>query len=252
MPDGTQLYLELLKKILTNVIYQDPTFPDPAAEHGISGYRDDIREIGLDWPTVAHTMVGRKRLDNVHWAVEKVLEDGVPGDFVETGVWRGGVCILIRAILQAHGVTDRTVWLADSFEGMPVTGEESHEADRRLAVHRYNHVLAVSLEAVKENFARYGLLDDQVKFLKGWFKDTLPTAPPGPLAVIRLDGDLYESTTDALVNLYPRLSPGGFAIIDDYAIGACREAVHDYRATFGIKDEIVPIDTFGVYWRRTD
>lgn len=124
-----QLYLDLLKKILTNTIYQDPTFPAPAAEHGISGYRDDIREIGLDRPTVAHTMVGRKRLDNVHRAVETVLKDGVPGDFIETGVWRGGVCILIRAILQAYGVTDRTVWPADSFEGMPVTGVRPASAD---------------------------------------------------------------------------------------------------------------------------
>jgi O-methyltransferase len=85
--------------------------------------------------------------------------------------------------------------------------------------------LAVSLEQVKANFDRYGLLDDQVRFLKGWFRDTLPVAPIERLAVLRLDGDMYESPMDTLVNLYPKLSEGGYVIVDDYgAIPACRQA----------------------------
>ena len=112
-------------------------------------------------------------------------------------------------------------------------------------------MLAVSEAEVRANFQRYGLLDDQIRFLPGWFKDTLHDAPIERIAVLRLDGDLYESTIQALDALYPRLSPGGFCIIDDYhVLKACRKAVTDYRAKHGVSAEIVEIDGSGVLWRR--
>jgi hypothetical protein len=117
-------------------------------------------------------MVGLQRLDNVHMCMDRVLADDIPGDFIETGVWRGGVCIFMRAVLQAYGYVDRTVWVADSFEGIPETTRESHPLDQKLALHKANGVLAVSMQVVQENFRRYGLLDDQVNFLHGWFKDS--------------------------------------------------------------------------------
>ena len=98
--------------------------------------------------------------------------------------------------------------------------------------------------------SRPALLDDQVRFLKGWFKDTLPTAPIAQLAVLRLDGDLYESTWDALTHLYPKLSQGGFVIIDDYNHESCQQAVHDYRTQHGVDAPILDIDRIGVYWRN--
>ncbi len=105
---------------------------------------------------------------------------------------------------------------------------------------------------MQDNFRRYGLLDDQVRFLKGWFRDTLPDAPIERLAVLRLDGDLYESTIQALECLYDRLSAGGYVIVDDYGnVAGCRQAVHDFRAQRGINDPIRPIDWAGVYWRRS-
>ena len=103
---------------------------------------------------------------------------------------------------------------------------------------------------MRRNFERYGLLDDQVRFLEGWFRDTLPRAPIEKLAVMRLDGDLYESTMDGLTNLYDRLSPGGYVIVDDYSIPACRLAVEDFRRARGLTEEIVQIDWTGVFWRR--
>ena len=110
--------------------------------------------------------------------------------------------------------------------------------------------LAVSLEQVRANFAEYGLLDEKVRFLEGWFEDTLPTAPIARLAILRLDGDLYKSTMDTLQHLYPKLSAGGYVIIDDYwAIAACREAVTDYRQQQGITEPIRRMDWTGVYWR---
>nr|WP_255928508.1 TylF/MycF family methyltransferase [Streptantibioticus rubrisoli] len=262
------LYADLMKRVLANIIYEDrPTFPygmnvldknqadtmkpgAEGAEEKRGTFEVDHRAGGLDVPTVAHTMIGMRRLNNIQECVEQVLRDGVPGDFIETGVWRGGACILMRALLKAHGVTDRNVWLADSFAGVPVTSEGSHPLDQDMEFHNLNWVLACSEEQVRENFSRYGLLDDQVKFLPGMFADTLPSAPIDRLAILRIDGDLYESTMDALVNLYPKLSVGGFAIFDDYAIPACRQAVQDYRREHGIDEPIETVDVTGVYWRR--
>ncbi|MFF2041412.1 alpha/beta fold hydrolase [Kitasatospora sp. NPDC058170] len=246
---GTELYLDLLKKTLTNVIYEDPPLPSDWAPD--SSYDPISRHAGLDWPSKAHTMVGLRRLDNVQYCVERILRDGVPGDFIETGVWRGGTSIFLRALLRAHGVTDRRVWAADSFRGMPEVGAEGHPGDAELETHLLNDVMGVPLEQVRSNFEAYGLLDDQVRFLPGWFKDTLPKAPIRSLALMRLDGDLYESTMDALTNLYPKLSVGGFVIVDDYLITVCQEAVHDFRRSHGIDDEIKDIDGYGAYWRRT-
>jgi hypothetical protein len=235
------LYLDLMKRCLTAWIYAG-TGEEFSAE---------ARTDGKDWPAFAHTMVGLKRLNNLQQCCEDVIRRGVPGDLIETGVWRGGSTILMRAILKAHGVTDRRVWVADSFEGLPHPDEQKYPQDKG-DTHHTHEALAVSLEQVKHNFERYGLLDEQVRFLKGWFKDTLPTAPIERLAVIRLDGDMYESTMDGLVNLYPKLSAGGYVIVDDYGyLPACRQAVHDYRDTHGIHDEIHRVDWTGVYWQRS-
>jgi len=245
-----ELYLDLMKRVLTNVIYRDAPL-GPRASVG-NTYVHDIRIAGKDWPSVAHTMVGLKRLDNLQECVEQVLIDGVPGDFIETGVWRGGSCIFMRAILKAHNVQDRTVWVADSFAGMPHADEDWYPGDQSMAIDHFNDVLSVSIEQVKENFRRYDLLDDQVEFLQGWFADTLPTASVKELAVLRLDGDLYESTMTTLTHLYPKLSVGGYIIVDDYELPICQAAIHDYRGQQGIEEDIVPIDDYGVYWRRMD
>ena len=248
MESARVLYLDLMKKCLTDFIYGDvvakPNLtPDP--------FSPEIRREGRDWPAYAHTMIGLKRLENIQFCVEQLLERGVPGDLIETGVWRGGATIFMRAILKAYDARDRSVWVADSFEGLPAPDAAKYPADAGDRLHEYTE-LAIPLEQVQANFARYGLLDDQVRFLKGWFRDTLPHAPIERLALIRLDGDMYESTTDALVNLYPKLSRGGYLIVDDYGCyESCRQAVHDYRDANGITDEIHEIDWTGVYWRRS-
>jgi hypothetical protein len=268
MESAALLYLDLMKKCLTNWVYGDvedatvspegllpPEVLQTCLAQGIRLVRrqpfdPQVRAEGRDWPPTAHTMIGLKRLDNLQFCVEEVLSHNIPGDLMETGVWRGGAAIFMRALLKVYSVRDRCVWVADSFEGLPPPDPEKypHDAGDRHHTIRY---LAVSLEQVRSHFARYGLLDEQVRFLKGWFRDTLPTAPVQRLAVLRLDGDMYESTTDALVNLYPKLSPGGFLIVDDYgAVPACCQAVHDYREAHGIRETIREIDWGGVYWQR--
>ncbi|GHH88750.1 methyltransferase MtfB [Streptomyces sulfonofaciens] len=248
MQTTVDLYLDLMKRVLANTIYEDP--PIPATWAPAADYDELNRNLGVDWPSVAHTMIGMRRLDNIEYCVRTALEEGVAGDFIETGVWRGGSCIFMRAVLKAYGVTDRSVWVADSFQGMPPAHSAEHAGDRDLAADEHNALIAVDIATVRRNFERYGLLDEQVKFLPGWFRDTLPTAPVERLAVLRLDSDLYESTMDTLVHLYPRLSPGGFVIIDDYHIPVCAEAVHDWRTAKGVTEPIEDIDGLGAFWRK--
>lgn len=204
------------------------------------------RELGKDWPNmIGYTMVGQHRLNNVQFCIEDVLKNNVPGDFIETGAWRGGVTIFMRALLKLHGVNDRTVWVADSFEGLPVPDSVDDGWDLSAT-----EILKVSLEKVKDNFRKFDLLDDQVKFLKGWFCDTLPTAPIDKLAILRLDGDMYSSTMDSLVNLFPKVSKGGYVIVDDYySWPACQKAVTDYLELHGIKADIKAIDEDSAYWK---
>ncbi|MDH3707751.1 MAG: TylF/MycF family methyltransferase [Acidimicrobiia bacterium] len=262
-------YIDLLMRCLTRELFLDQEVRDVDLDRW-PGDRDellaalrpngwrvvehaadpDIRAVGHDWPPTAETMVGRARLHNVAECAQRVLVDGVPGDFVETGVWRGGVCILLRGILAAHEVTDRTVWVADSFEGIPEPDGDRYPADEGIDFSGIP-ALAVPADQVRANFERYGLLDDQVRFLEGWFEHTLPEAPIDQIALLRLDGDLYQSTMDALGALYPKVATGGYVIVDDYlAWEGCRQAVDYYRAQHGIDDQIIEIDWAGVYWRR--
>ena len=268
------LYLDLLKKCLTRFIFTEriyePVVPPRGSLPGalkrylqnwlcasgqielvrVHPFDPTAREEGRGWRGDAETMIGLKRLDNLQYCVTEALRRGVPGDLIETGVWRGGATIFMRAILKVDGDTGRVVWVADSFRGLPKPDPDRFPADAGDR-HWTQPELAVSLDGVKTNFALYGLLDNQVRFLVGWFRDTLPTAPIDRLAVLRLDGDMYESTMDALQSLYPKLSRGGYVIVDDYgAVAGCRAAVEDFRAEHGITEEVERIDWTGIFWRR--
>jgi O-methyltransferase len=237
---GRRLYPWLQRQLrLRHIELMEPASFDPAA-----------RAEGRDRPLEAETMIGLRRLDNLQVCAETVLRDEIPGDFIETGVWRGGASIFLRAVLAAYAVTDRTVWVADSFAGLPPP-DPAYPADMAGTPWYQQADLAIPLDQVQANFRRYGLLDDQVRFLVGWFKDTLPSAPIRQLALLRLDGDMYQSTMDALAALYPKLSPGGFCIVDDYyCVPECRAATDDYRAMHGIVEPLVQIDWGGGFWRH--
>ena len=263
MNDSANLYLDLLKKCLGNFIYADDLdmmrgkfAADPNTGRCFSIEPAPVEEsakfYGAIWPTRAHTMIGMPRLNNIQFCAEEVLKAGVRGDFIETGVWRGGAAIFMRGILKAHGIMDRQVWVADSFEGLPPGNFRRYPQESTIEFHKAGD-LAVSLDEVKRNFDRYGLLDKQVRFLKGWFRDTLPRAPIKKLAIMRLDGDLYESTMDGLVNLYSKLAPGGFAIIDDYnTVQSCNDAVDDFRKEKQIATALTIIPGGGAFWRKEE
>lgn len=268
------LYLDLMKRTLSFLMWPEPPIPitlfnkhrTPLKRKlaaGISSllnkrryhimqsweHTAEAKEEGRAWPAYAHTMIGTKRLDQLQTCIESVLRDGVEGDLIETGVWRGGATIFMRAVLAAYGDEKRKVFVADSFEGLPKPDAELYPADKGDNLHEYAY-LAVSKEEVEDNFRKYGLLDDRVVFLKGWFEDTLPTAPISKLAVLRLDGDMYSSTITSLENLYPKLSLGGFCIIDDYALPGCKQAVDDYLERIGADFALTPIDKSSSYWRK--
>jgi O-methyltransferase len=267
VPAPQDLYLDLLKHALTHTLYSgSDSVPFPSRGRLRRAVVEQLRRRGFvriidrpdheqeraegaDWPLFAQTMVGLHRLDNLRRCIETLTADGIPGDLIETGVWRGGSSIFMRGVLKAHGITDRTVWVADSFRGLPPPDPGRYPADAEGNWHVADH-LAVSVDEVRENFRRYGLLDDQVNFVKGWFRDTLPVLRDRAWALVRLDGDMYESTMDGLRNLYPGLSRGGFLVVDDYQIDVCREAVTDFRREQDITEPIERIDWTGVFWRK--
>lgn len=274
--DVTELYLNLLKKTLTGSIYENNDTVLGQWNRGHGGWKNrlatgigvaassvglevvskhpydpSLRENGRDRPARADSMIGLRRMDNIHYCVDEVLKNEVPGDFIETGVWQGGATIFMRALLRVRGDRSRKVWVADSFEGLPAPDRQRYPADSGDMHHRFT-ALQVGVDQVKHNFSRYDMLDDRVVFLVGWFKDTLHTAPIDELAILRLDGDMYESTQQSIEALYPKLSPGGYCIVDDYGgIPACRRAITDYRSTHEILDEIVDIDGSGIYWQKS-
>jgi Macrocin-O-methyltransferase (TylF) len=252
LSDAAARYLDLLKRALTDTVFTNEPNPDdpvPAQymkdhiTHYIRGH--------------AVSMLPLARLDALQHAIVDVLRQGIAGDVIETGAWRGGTTIFMRAVLAAYEVTDRRVWVADSFEGLPRPDPVRFPTEARIydsgVMKMCNH-LAVGLDEVRANFERFGLLDEQVVFLKGWFKDTLPQAPIDRLAILRLDGDYYESTMDGLANLYDKLSLGGYVIVDDYGEDTwtnCRQATDDFRRSRNITEPMSRVDSKCYFWRRT-
>ncbi len=268
------LYLDLLQGALTRSLFDENLVPvDPGGTslkarvaaamrralepRGlVLARRIDSREAFLDSPPIqqirtAETLIGPVGLAHLRSCIEDVLDAGVEGDFIETGVWRGGAAIFMRGALAAYGDEERVVWAADSFAGLPHPAATLYPQDEGDDSWVEESWFEIPLETVKRNFERYGLLDERVRFLVGWFHETLPEAPIERLSLIRLDGDMYGSTMEALRFLYPKLSPGGYVIVDDYWLPNCRAAVEDYRAEQGITEEPVWVDRSIAYWQRS-
>jgi O-methyltransferase len=241
-------YLDLLKLSLcdlagTTTVSVASMPGGGTASRELRGDERRLRSVGMDWPLQGLTMTGLRRLDDLQACVESVVADGVEGDLIEAGAWRGGASILMRATLDALGDV-RTVWVADSFQGFPVD-----EAGEHIDLSTYDF-LSVPIDEVRENFARFGF-EDGVRFVPGFFEQTLPSLAGQRWAIARLDGDTYEATMTALDSLYPGLARGGYLIVDDYgALEECRRAVDDFRERHGITEPIEEIDWTGARWRR--
>jgi hypothetical protein len=267
-------YLRLLKRALMNLLYPEMElqllFLRNEGRGELAGVelKRHLRDLGEREPEAfarllalktggmalahcPHTMIGRFRLDNIERCAERIFADGIAGDFMEAGVCQGGAAIFMRALQVVHGEEHRRTWVVDSFQGVPPSDQED---DRRYGLNleeAREPWLAFSEARVRQNFARYDLLDDRVEFVAGWIADSVPKAPIGPLAMLRVDVDLYSSTQECLDLLYDRVSPGGFVILDDYGwLECCRDAVDDFRARRAIADPIQSIDASGIFWRK--
>ncbi|MDJ1162965.1 TylF/MycF/NovP-related O-methyltransferase [Burkholderia gladioli pv. gladioli] len=277
------LYIDLLKKILRNSIYEGnatslaPTADDirecetfiteieQEAPHVLSVYPyltpEKLAEIFATTKVAReiHTYVGQRGLDNVEECAHAIMSDQIPGDFLDAGVLRGGIGILMRGILKsAQDPEERMVIMADSFEGLPPPSDADSIFDREVwyrfaeKTNRYTLKCFCDLDVVKGNFSKYDLLDDKVEFIKGWFNETMPLLRSRVFSLIRIDVDWYESCRDILDNIYDSLSDGGFVIVDDYKLQGCRSAIDTFRQERGIKEPIHVADSDSgiVFWRK--
>lgn len=190
----------------------------------------------------------------------QIVDEKIPGDFVECGVGAGAQTIVMYAI--GAGIDGRTVWGYDSFEGIPLAGEHD-EQQPGIGTITHNKTASIkerlvssgvtshSVENVLKNFETAGIFNtERLKLIKGWFQNTIPLNKPEKIALLRLDGDLYESTLICLQNLYPLVVDGGFIIIDDYALPGCKKAVRDYFDEDEPRFFNVPGSGGVIYWRK--
>lgn len=189
-------------------------------------------------------MTSPERLFGLYSAVQYVVARGLPGDFVECGVWRGGSTIAAALAFDEAGGDQRHFWLYDTFEGMsaPTAFDVDHRgiaASNRLSTakqrNHHSNIWCISpLNEVKENLLNTVGSLDQFKFIVGKVEDTIPSRAPEEISILRLDTDWYELTLHELTHLFPRLVPGGVLILDDYGYWqGARKAVDEYLASHG-------------------
>lgn len=270
-------YLSLLKRALVNLIYlehemrihflkqpsgtadrlerlrylRDMRYREAELYRKLTAAKQAIGFSGLISYGFPHTMVGLSGLNNLERCAEQVFGEDIPGDFAEAGVCQGGAAIFLRALQVAFGQAGRCTWVADSFQGLPKSRTEPDVAAGMDWSEPSQPRFAFHIEGVRDNFVRYGLLDDRVFFLPGWFSESLPGAPIEQLAILRVDADLYESTRDVLQSLYDKITPGGFAIVDDYGgLATCRQAVDEFRKHRAITAPLHFVNFSCVYWRK--
>jgi hypothetical protein len=248
----------------------DGTAWDLPLGHSYGGFALSGALNTADYPR-AFTSLSVGHLHHLLFCIDHVLSRGIEGDFIEAGVFRGGATILMRAALAAreaespapnysttHGAP-RRVFVADSFEGIPpsrrAVGGGIEKEDCDAWTERY----AVSLAEVRANFRRFGLLDERVTFLPGFFNVSLPPVfggpnafappqqPPPKLSIVRIDADAYDGVRDALEALYPRLAVGGVLIIDDWHLVGAAAAAHEYRAAHHIRAPVLMVPQDYVY-----
>lgn len=187
----------------------------------------------------AYTLIHVERMYSLYKAVQYVVKKGIPGDFVECGVWKGGASMMMAKTLMTMGETDRKIYMYDTYEGMTKPTEEDRsvmsgtvpvqEIWERSQSGDHNEWCYGPLEGVKAAMRSTGYPEDKIMFIKGQVEETIPGTMPGQIALLRLDTDWYSSTKHEMEHLFPLLVPGGVLILDDYGYWAgARQAVDEY------------------------
>jgi O-methyltransferase len=228
--------------------------PTSAPRGAPSNFDDGFEELP---DRVAHaTMTSAERMHALYQAVNYVTDAGVAGDIVECGVWRGGSSMLSALVLSRRDDCSRTLWLYDTFEGMPAPGDEDVKFDGASArdvlssqvrsADTMNDWCIASIDAVRANMEATGYPPDRIRLVEGLVEHTIPQEAPPTIAVLRLDTDWFQSTYHELVHLYPRLAVGGVLMIDDYGWWrGARDATDKYFAEHGVKMLLTRIDSTG-------
>ena len=249
---------KLYKECLLNTILAKQfgkyrlSFSISGKKKNLRPFNESERDMGLEFPGFAVTMTGRRRLESVQEMLENIFTDNIPGDVMEAGVWRGGMSIFMRGVILAHNEGHaRLSFVCDSFRGLPASSLPEDLAQ----TWNDNLFLEVSADTVKRNFEAFGITDRNIVIVKGFFAQSMPQlralVGERTFSLLRLDGDMYESTVDVLYQFYDKLSLGGYVIIDDYSEGfPARAAVNDFLQVHGIATLPVDIDGTAAFWRK--
>lgn len=192
-------------------------------------------------------------LCQMHDLVDEIDKRGIKGSIVEMGCWNGG-CGAFMSWVTKRNKSNRHIWLFDSFEGLPEVSEEDGQwaKNKNLKIRDKNDKIIKSTELyiasenkVNEVFDKAGCKNDNVHIMKGFFQETIPKTKKeiGDIAILRLDGDIYESTKYCLDELYDSVVKGGYIIIDDFHLVGCRRALYE----FFYKNNISPHIKYGPY-----
>ena len=245
-------YLNLLMKMLTGELL-DPDYGICRRDKFVNGdcvlgnlvpYNSTLRARGRDWPAFGLTMIGTARMIQFKDAIISVIKNNIKGDIAELGVWRGGACIWARKILDVYHENKRIVHVFDAFETIPGYNES------------YMNYLAVSQEKVMSNFKKFDADVNPVKFHKGLFKDTLPhfvkeNPDVKSIAVLRIDGNFYDSYQDAMYYLYPLVPKGGIIIFDDvFTHKPVMKFWNDFKHDYSLNEELQKIDSDAAWFEK--
>lgn len=203
--------------------------------------KQELDRLGLELRERRYSMVMESEFQTIIRHQEKIQK--VPGDVIECGCWKGGF-----SIFMANAFPTKTIWVADSFEGFQPTETARYKYDHERHVPGYNLGTPgtdddFTLERVQQRFEEYGLSDSRIEFLKGFVKDSLPTAGIKKLSLLRIDVDAYSATKEVLDELYDKVQPGGYIIFDDSCLYECIDAMKDFFKERGLPNEVFHPET---------
>ncbi len=200
----------------------------------LTDIEEDKRFLELYKKVKDHTMVPVERCYTLYQTVKYIIKNNIEGDFTECGVWKGGSCMLIAYTLQQAGITNRKIYMYDTFEGMTKPGEmdgqeEKEQWEKGKVSDSLNNMCYSPIEEVRANIKSTGYPAENIVIVKGKVEESLPGTMPTKISLLRLDTDWYESTKHELTYLYPLLEKNGVLIVDDYgAWQGAKKAVDEY------------------------